>query len=86
MKQPTMICPGCGGTGEMPIPPHLADTLAALKTRRHGTALDLSLSFPGITVNAISNRLAELLQLDFVSRQRRGKFWVYSAAKTGAAK
>lgn len=80
MKPPLIQCETCHGTGREPLSELLTETLGMLG-RRQATAVDLMID--GMTKNAINNRLEHLRRLGFVQRQRRGKFWVYSAAKKG---
>jgi hypothetical protein len=57
----------------------LASTLFGLGKLREGTAANLAeKSNESITVNAWSNRLADLYLLRLVTRHRSGKFWRYS--------
>ena len=57
----------------------LASTLLALTKLGEATAAELSAnSNESITVNAWSNRLADLYLLRLVTRSRNGKFWRYS--------
>lgn len=67
------------------MPDHLVEVLIWLGRSRM-TAGQLQGQIRGVTPSAISNRLAHLLSLGFVTRERNGKFWVYSAAKKGGAK
>lgn len=76
MKAPAIPCHECGGTGQEPMPEGLLETLSMLG-RKMAVAQDLTV--PGMTRSAINNRLESLRALGFVQRQRRGKFWVYSA-------
>lgn len=78
MKKPIVRCPKCNGGGWVELKPHLAETLKALG-KRAMTAGELRESgLNGVTINAISNRLADLFALHLVTRTQRGKFWVYS--------
>ena len=57
----------------------LASTLLSLAKLREASAADLAgNSNESITVNAWSNRLADLYLLRLVTRSRSGKFWRYS--------
>lgn len=57
----------------------LLSTLQALCEIREGTAAQLAeKSDERITVNGWSNRLADLFSLRLVTRQRSGKYWIYS--------
>lgn len=57
----------------------LLSTLQALCQLRQGTAAQLAeKSDERITVNGWSNRLADLFSLRLVTRQRSGKYWIYS--------
>jgi hypothetical protein len=57
----------------------LTSTLFSLAKLREGTAAELAeKSSESITVNAWSNRLADLFLLRLVKRNRSGKFWRYS--------
>jgi hypothetical protein len=57
----------------------LASTLLSLAKLREASAADLAEnSDENITVNAWSNRLADLYLLRLVTRSRSGKFWRYS--------
>lgn len=76
MKPPLIECDTCHGTGRAPLSELLTETLWLLGHTKC-TAADLTPKH--LTVNAINNRLESLRALGFVQRQRRGKFWVYSA-------
>lgn len=68
MKRPTVQV-------QLQLSEILTDTLHALG-RKRATAGELQI--PGVSRNAINNRLESLRRLGFVQRERRGKFWVYS--------
>ena len=72
MKQ-EIECPECHGKGRVPLPEHLKSTLAAFPKLGFRVADDLTERFPGITINAISNRLQDLHDLGFLTRERYGK-------------
>ncbi len=74
----TISCPECHGKGNIPLPYHLAMTLGMLRTPK--TATELGGLIPSISASSFSNRLAELMALGFVKREREGKFWRYSRA------
>lgn len=79
-----IICGRCGGTGTMPMPEWLSETLALIPRKSAVTTADIGRKIPGVTRNAQNNRLECLRLLGFVSRERRGKFWLYR--KTSAQK
>lgn len=85
MKQ-EIDCPDCGGKGRVPLPDHLLNTLSLVPRNGYRVAEDFANYFPGITINGISNRLAELHRLGFVTRERNGKFWCYSRTKAKKGK
>lgn len=78
MKRPSIKCPECAGVGTVPLPEHLEQTLAALGGRTKPAEY---LSGAGLTINAISNRLADLLKLGLVTRHKEGRQWFYRAAR-----
>lgn len=74
-------CPVCKGRGKTELHEHLQETLDALP--KNGATIAQKIrdaKFPWATVNAISGRLADLLDLKLVTRQRHGKYWRYSRA------
>lgn len=81
VMQRKIPCHHCDGTGAIPLPDHLADTLDEV----HGeiTSLDLQKKFPSTTQNAKSNYLEALRKLGFLARRRRGKWWVYRKLQNG---
>jgi hypothetical protein len=77
-------CHKCRGTGNVPLPEHLAETLS--KINGNTTSLELAEKIPGMTRGAQSNRLEELRALGIVERKRKGKWWIYTTVKTKTAK
>lgn len=75
-----MTCPTCDGKGTTELPPHLASTLAVVRSTRNALTADEVLTRMGSTVGvtAIHNRLVDLFLLHLVTRHREGKFWRYS--------
>lgn len=82
MKRPSIKCPECAGAGTIPLPPHLEQTLADLGKLTKPAEY---LAVRGLTVNAISNRLSDLLRLGLVTRHKEGRQWFYRAVKPKAA-
>lgn len=78
-------CPKCDGKGKIALPEKLRATLRTLTWMGSGHALDVIRRMPKergrITVNAINNRLEDLLELGFVTFVKEGKFKVYSPIK-----
>lgn len=58
----------------------MVDTLEALSASKGRTAVEIHgcLSHHGVSVNAINNRLEHLREMGLVSRQRFGKFQLYT--------
>lgn len=75
MKPPITTCQECNGTGKAQLSEPLTETLSYLG-RRHLHAAQLQI--PGVTPNAINNRLEKLRELGFVQRVRQGRFMIYS--------
>lgn len=74
MSHPSIRCPKCGGAGSVSIPEGLIHTLKRMG-RGEKTASDLL--EPNLKHPTICNRLAALLALGLVSRERKGREWVY---------
>lgn len=86
---PMFTCPECKGQGTVPLSLRLQETLDLVPSNGSVTADAIRLRVRAfITANACSNRLAELLELGLVKRERRGKFWFYTrdAAKPKRSK
>lgn len=77
---PAITCEKCSGSGKVPLHEHLAETLGKIPACG---AVAENVQSNGITQNAVSNRLADLLALGLVIRQREGKFWRYFHTPTG---
>lgn len=79
MKQkPLLKCECCGGMGKRPMSDDLHETLEAvihLKSA-HSAQVVEAIGY-SCAPTAMNNRLAELMRLGFLTRTRRGKFWVY---------
>jgi len=71
-----ITCERCHGTGRAPLPEHLAETLSRIP-KRGATTADLRVRMPGVTETAQCNRLDQLHQLNFLRREKTGKFWKY---------
>jgi len=83
-KRPKLPCPKCDGTGKIPLPEPLLETLTFVRAAKNGgvTASEAHAglypeSIMGIT--AFNNRLEELRSIGLVERTRCGKTWKYSA-------
>lgn len=78
MKTPCILCHHCDGTGRRPLVPELRETYQRLRRSRVPlTTADLM--EPGITRNAISNRLTDLESLGLayvVGKQSKSKLWM----------
>lgn len=69
-------CHKCEGTGVLPLPDPLDETLSEIKGPT--TTEKLFRKFPGVTRNAQNNRLEELRALGFLKRERQGKEFIYT--------
>jgi DNA-binding HxlR family transcriptional regulator len=67
MKRVTVPCPICEGSGKCFLPDHLAETLAKVRKSRKPVTTD-SLQEPGISNEAICNRLTDLEKHGLVKR------------------
>lgn len=66
----------------MPLPSHLAVLLPILKSHPGATTEKVKAVLrEDISINGISNRLSDLVQMGLVTRQREGKWFHYSIVK-----
>ncbi len=81
MKQKLHIqCECCGGTGKRPLSGDMHETLEAVMHLKNAHAAQVCEAIGHTcTQEAMSNRLADLMRLGFLTRKRRGKFWLYEA-------
>lgn len=78
MKKPMLKCECCGGTGKRPMSDDLHETLeAVIHLKAAHSAQVVEAVGHQCTQEAMSNRLADLLRMGFLTRKRHGKFWVY---------
>lgn len=70
----TIPCRHCEGSGKETLPEPLRQTLMKLGKKR---ATSEDLREEGVTREAINNRLEQLRELGFVSREREGRFFLY---------
>lgn len=81
-EQQTLECHACAGAGRVPIPDHFKQILKLLKTHPGSTAEFIQKKqTDDVSVNAVSNRLSEMLKVNLVTRRRVGKFFHYSLSK-----
>lgn len=81
-KPPILIpCPHCEGDGQVELPQALAKVLTAVNSGGRTAEQVHARVGDCVSVNAISNRLSDLLKLRLVLRHREGKFWHYTVAK-----
>lgn len=74
---PKVPCPKCVGTGSIPLPKPLQETLRALGRDRL-TPQQVHERIKGhLGVTAVCNRLKQLRGAGFVGREQRGRGWVY---------
>lgn len=79
---PCRACKRCKGTGSIKLPKHLKKVLRCVRDHPECTTEQIrSILDEGITMNGISNRLSDLVDLKLVTRRRSGKFFHYSLAK-----
>lgn len=85
MKQKLHIqCECCGGTGKRPLSGDMHETLEAVMHLKNAHAAQVCEAIGHTcTQEAMSNRLADLMRLGFLTRKRRGKFWLYEANTNG---
>jgi len=83
----TIQCPQCKGSGIIPMPLALTDTLQVLlrarKNFKEGISADevhaICADSKYIKVTAVNNRLVKLERLGLVTREIRGKTYFWSA-------
>lgn len=77
-KQITIKCECCGGTGKRPLSGDMHETLEAVMHLKNAHAAQVCEAIGHTcTQEAMSNRLADLMRLGFLTRKRNGKYWVY---------
>jgi len=86
----TVKCKHCQGSGVLPLPHHLEETLDLVKQGAN-TSAQVADRFAGdgcVHLAAICNRLTDLWTLGVLTREKRtqpsgGNEWVYSLAEVG---
>lgn len=78
MSTPHIACHFCEGKGRLPLSLHLSLVLNRIPRRGSITALQLLEHFDGVEHRAMCNRLADLFNLNLVTRERDGKQWFYT--------
>jgi hypothetical protein len=79
MRNLLLKCECCGGTGTRPMSGDLHETLeAVIHLKSAHSAQVVEAVGHNCKQEAMSNRLADLMRLGFLTRKRSGKFWVYS--------
>lgn len=71
-------CRACDGRGRVPLPRESRETLALLRRRGASSGADVARA-SNIKHTAANQRLERLRGLGFVTRERDGKEWIYTA-------
>lgn len=81
MKEPSVKCPTCGGSGRTTLSDTMLKTFRVVKQLRKASAPDVLGKMPDeVSVSAINNRLEDLRKLGLIKRKRVGKLYEYSPA------
>lgn len=82
MKQPTVTCPKCNGSGKVDLDGVLAATLEIVRLSKGADVFQVHSAVPDkVSVTAINNRLEDLRRLGLVFRNRVGRRWIYHYTK-----
>jgi len=80
-KRPNITCRTCHGSGETPLSDEYMETLSVVKRLPGKSSADFLAALPHVKMAALCNRLTDLMQMGFVTRERKGKFYYYTAVK-----
>jgi len=83
MKSILVPCSKCQGHGEHPLSKYLLDVYRDVKRHPRSCSKDVHgrIRSNGVEVTAINNRLTALVEMNLLTREKLGKYYLYSAAK-----